>query len=182
MTRMKRGLVLALASLSAACGPAGSDAGETEEKDKVTASPTGNPGLVVGDTATTADNGTTMTVLSYEAAPLRVEGAKPDRGSEYSAIEVEGCAGPSSANSLMNVGPNAFVLRLPDGARVHSEGFSGDAKVKQPALRSMNPLPGECDRGFVTFQTPGGEKPKLVLFEEEFASAATIAWKVPDGR
>ena len=64
----------------------------------------------------------------------------------------------------------------------HPEGFGGEAKVKEPALRGMNPLPGECDRGFVTFQTPRGARPGLVLYEEQFVDKATVAWKVPDAR
>jgi len=62
------------------------------------------------------------------------------------------------------------------------EEFGEDAKVKEPALQSMNPLPGECGRGFVTFQTPTGERPELVLYEEQFVLEDTIAWKVPEKR
>src|SRR4028118_439012 len=80
--RMKHVLVLvtlALVSLSAACGPtnaatAGSDA---DGKRKVTSSPAKDPRLVLGDTATTADNGTTLAVPSYES-PSTVKGARPE--------------------------------------------------------------------------------------------------------
>jgi hypothetical protein len=68
----------------------------------------------------------------------------------------------------MQIGPEAFVLRLSDGTRLQPEGSDEKAKVKEPALQSMNPLPGECGRGFVTFQTPTGERPALVLYEEQF--------------
>ena len=174
---------LALVSLSAACGPtnaatAGSDA---DGKRKVTSPPAKDPTLVLGDTATTADNGTTLAVLSYES-PVTVKGAKPDRGFAFSGIEVKGCAGPDSENSLMHIGPGAFALQLQDGSRLPPEEFGGDAKVKEPALQSMNPLPGECGRGFVTFQTPTGERPELVLYEEQFVLEDTIAWKVPEKR
>jgi hypothetical protein len=72
-------VTLALVSLSAACGPtnaatAGSDA---DGKHKVTSSPAQDPRLVLGDTATTADNGTTLTVPSYES-PSTVKGARPE--------------------------------------------------------------------------------------------------------
>ena len=174
---------LALMSLSAACGPssaatAGSDA---DGKRKVTSSPAKDPRLVLGDTATTADNGTTLAVLSYES-PVTVKVAKPGRGFGFSGIEVKGCAGPDSENSLMHIGPGAFALRLQDGAVLQPEEFGEDAKVKEPALQSMNPLPGECGRGFVTFQTPTGERPELVLYEEQFVLENTIAWKVPEKR
>ncbi len=186
MSHMKRGLVLAvlaLASLSVACGPgtpasAGTDA---DEKKKVTASPAKDPGLVLGDTATTNGNGTTLAVLSYES-PVTVKNAEPRRGFEFSGIEVKGCAGPNSENSLMHIGPGAFELRLSDGTRLLPEEFGEKAKVEEPALESMNPLPGECGRGFVAFQTPAGERPELVLYDERFVLKKPIAWKVPGDR
>ena len=176
-------VALALVSLSAACGPesAASAGADADEKHKVTASPVEDPTLVVGDTATTAGNGTTLAVLSYES-PTTVKSAKPERGHEFSGIEVKGCAGESSENSLMQIGPGAFVLRLADGTRLPPEGLGDGEKVKEPALQSMNPLPGECDRGFVTFQTPLGERPEFLLYDEEFVLKNTIAWKVPQGR
>lgn len=176
-------VTLALASLSAACdtSTAASTGSGVKEEYKVTASPAEDPRLVLGDTATTADNGTTLTVLSYES-PVTVKNAEPDRGFEFSGIEVKGCAGPNSENSLMHIGPGAFVLRTPDGTRVQPEGFGEEAKVREPALQSMNPLPGECGRGFVTFQTPAGERPDLVLYDEQFVLKSTIAWKVPEKR
>lgn len=176
-------VILALLSLSAACGPgtAASAGSGAEEKPKVTASPAEDPRLVLGDKATTASNGTTLTVLSYES-PSKVEGARPKQGFEFSSVEVKGCAGPNSENSLMHIGPGAFVLRLPDGTRLQPEEFGEKAKVKTPALQSMNPLPGECGRGFVTFQTPTGERPELVLYDEQFVLKKSIAWKVPAKR
>jgi hypothetical protein len=176
-------IALALVSLSAACSPsnaamAGSDA---DGKHNVTSSPAKGPRLVLGETATTADNGTTLAVLSYES-PVTVKNAKPDRGFEFTSIEVKGCAGPDSENSLMHIGPGAFALRLQDSARLQPEEFSEGAKVKEPALQSMNPLPGECGRGFVTFQTPTGERPELVLYDEQFVLEDTIAWKATEKR
>ena len=184
--RMKHVLLLvtlALVSLSAAWGPGNpaSTGSDADGKHKITSSPARDPRLVLGDTATTADNGTTLAVLSYES-PVTVKDTEPDRGFEFSGIEVKGCAGPDSENSLMHIGPDAFVLRLPDGDRLQPEEFGGKAKVKEPALESMNPLPGECGRGFVTFQTPKGERPELVLYEEQFVLEDTIAWKVPKKR
>ena len=116
-------------------------------------------------------------MISYESSS-KVRGARPEEGFEFSAIEVEGCAGPDSENSLMHIGPGAFELRLPDGARLQPEDFGQNAKVREPALQSMNPLPGECGSGFVTFQTPAGKRPDLVLYDEQFVLKPTIAWKV----
>lgn len=177
-------VTVALVSLSAACDTstaASTGSGADEKRRVVTSSPARDPRLVLGDTATTASNGTTLAVLSYES-PTTVKGARPDRGYEFSRIEVKGCAGPDSENSLMQIGPGAFALRLPDGTRSLPEGLGDEAKVKKPALQSMNPLPGECDRGFVTFQAPKGERPELVLYDEQFVLKSTIAWEVPEKR
>ena len=176
-------VTLALVSLSAACdtGTAASTGSGADEKRRVTSSPAQDPRLVLGDTATTASNGTTLAVLSYES-PTTVRGAEPDGGHEFSGLEVEGCAGPNSENSLMQIGPGAFALRLADGTRLLPEGLGDGEKVKEPALQSMNPLPGECDRGFVTFQTPRDERPDLILYDEEFVLKNAIAWKVPEKR
>lgn len=183
---MKRGLVLIallmLTSISAACGPGavGSvdpDAETTREPAMSTAE---NLELVVGDQAVTNESGNKLTVYSYES-PLTLQGREPDPGFEFAAIEVEACNGPSDGRDLMQVGPNAFVLRLADGARVKPEVFAdGDAEVKKPALRTME-VRGACDRGFVTFQTPRGERPALVIFEEGFTTEAQpIEWTIPD--
>ena len=113
-------------------------------------------------------------------SPAGVKGATPEQGHEFAAVEVKGCAGPDSENSLMHISPGAFVLRMPDGTRLLPEGAEEGTKVKEPALQSMNPLPGECDRGFVTFQTPRDERPELLIYDEEFVLKNSIAWKVPE--
>jgi hypothetical protein len=71
---------------------------------------------------------------------------------------------------------------MPDGTRLQPEEFGEKSKIREPALESMNPGPGECGRGFVTFQTPTGERPDLVLYDEQFVLKSTIAWKVPEKR
>ena len=144
-------VMLGLMALSAACGPAtlGSSEvdGATEESPKPTVSTAKDPTLVVGDTATTTEDGNKLTVHSYES-PLSLGGSKPDPGSEFSAIEVEGCASPTSGRDLMHVGPVAFTLRMPDGTRVMPEVFANkDAEVEEPALQTMDAPPGKCDRG-----------------------------------
>lgn len=167
---MKRGLFLVsllLVSTLGACGPA--DGGTAEAGPKTAGEPassgTENAGLVVGDTATTTEDGNTLTVFSYES-PLSPEGsAEPRPGFEFSAIEAEGCASSSSGRDLMHVGSTAFVLRMPDGDRVMPTTDAREVGVKEPVLETMDPVPGQCARGFVVFQTPRGERPESVVFE-----------------
>lgn len=185
---MRRGFVLVmlvLVSMSAACGPGATGSGEPDTAaygtHRLTISTAENPKLTVGDTAITTEAGNKLTVHSYESS-LSLEGAKPDPGFEFSAIDVEGCASPTSGRDLMHVGPVAFTLQMPDGTRVMPEVFANkNAEVKEPALQTMDAGPGTCDRGFVTYQTPRGERPELVIFEEQFVTnVPDIAWKVPD--
>lgn len=182
---MKRGSVLialvVLTSILAACGAVGSADPDAESARAPAASAAENSELVVGDRAVTNESGNKLAVYSYES-PVTLQGSEPDPGFEFSVIDVESCNGPAAGRDLMQVGPNAFVLRLPDGTRVKPEVFAdGDAKVKEPALRNME-VRGACDRGFVTFQTPRGERPDLVIFEESFTTEEPrpIEWKIPD--
>lgn len=183
---MKRGLFLvamALVAISAACGPGaarpvGSDAKATRGP---TMSPVKDPKLVVGEKATTTKDGNTLIVLSY-GSPVSLGDEEPERDSEFSVIKAEACASGSSGEDAMYVGSNAFTLRLPGGESVQPEGFLADAKVEQPNLQTMDPLPGECATGFVTFQTPRDERPELVVFKERFVLQPAIAWKVPSRR
>lgn len=46
----------------------------------------------------------------------------------------------------------------------------------------MDPSPGECERGYVIYETPRGEKAELVVFEDTLTETQAIAWKVPDAR
>lgn len=55
--------------------------------------------------------------------------------------------------------------------------------VKEAVLETMGPVPGQCECGFVVFQTPRIERPELVVFEEQFKAereAQPIKWAVPD--
>lgn len=182
---MKRLVLMAvvLVSVLAGCGPGGSgeSAAVTNTEHKPTVSMPGDPSLSVGDEATSTETGNTLTVLSYESPVVPAGSPEPRAGFEFSAIEVEGCAGASSGRDLMSISPNAFTLRLSDGTHVRP-GVSGDKDpdAKQPALMTMNPPPGECEHGFITYQTPQGERPDLVVFEDPFTTETpAIAWKVP---
>ncbi len=144
---------------------------------------TENAELVVGDTATTTEDGNTLTVFSYESPLPSTNSPGPGPDSEFSAIEVEGCASSSSGRDLMHVGSPAFVLQMPDGDRILPVKEAQETGVKEAVLETMDPVPGQCERGFVVFQTPRGERPEFVVFEEQFKSereALSISWAVPD--
>lgn len=178
---MRVGIFVVALAMTLVVGCQAADAGLEDAAatgKKITDSPAGNPRLVVGDVAITTEDGNELAVISYES-PVSIDGAKPKPAFEYSVIEVEGCSSRSSGRDEMHIGANGFTLRLPESGDVHAEGFDGDGRVKQPDLETMDAAPGSCDRGFVTFQTPEGEKAELVLFEEQFVLEEVIAWEIP---
>ena len=136
----------------------------------------------MGDTSTTTEDGNTLTVFAYESplAPTNSPESGPD--SEFSAIEVEGCASSSSGRNLMHVGSPAFVLQKPSD-RILPVKEAQETGVTEAVLETMDPVPGQCERGFVVFQTPRDERPEFVVFEEQFKAereAPPKRWAVPD--
>ncbi len=161
----------------------GSTVSGTETTEASSRLATENAELVVGDTATTTKDGNTLTVFSYESPLTSTNSPGPGPDSEFSAIEVEGCASSSSGRDLMHVGSPAFVLQMPDGDRILPVKEAQETGVKEAVLETMDPVPGQCERGFVVFQTPRGERPELVVFEEQFKAereAPPIRWTVPN--
>jgi len=184
---MKHWLVLVsllLIPVLGGCSFAGGGPAAVGEKvGESTKSTTENAELVVGDTATTTEDGNTLTVFSYESPLAPTNSPEPGPDSEFSAIEVEGCASSSSGRDLMHVGSPAFVLQMPDGDRILPVKEAQETGVKEAVLETMDPVPGQCERGFVVFQTLRGERPEFVVFEEQFKSkteAPPIRWTVPD--
>lgn len=172
-------VVVLTASSLVACGTPSGGAGEAAKKP--TRSPVGNPSLTVGDTAVVERNGTELTVHSYESPLPSAESSERNPGFEFSAIEVEECASTSSGGNSMVVTPNAFILGLPGGARATPEVSTANLGLKKPVLQSMDPAPGDCERGYIIYQMPRGERPETVIFKDTLILARTIAWKVPDG-
>lgn len=179
-------VVLLLASVLTACdpGPVNEVGADPKPAKKPTHSPVDSPRLVVGDTAVLEESlQTELTVYSYESPLSSMGNAKPEPGFEFSAAEVEGCASLSSSGDPMIITPNAFTLRLPGGDTVLPEEITGEGPVeRKPVLQSMDPSPGECERGYVIYETPRGEKAELVVFEDTLTETQAIAWKVPDAR
>lgn len=125
-----------------------------------------NADLMVGETARTSA-GNEVTVHSYESvAPADTFQPKP--GFEFQAADVEGCAGPDIEGSA-GFNPFDFALQMPDNTRLQS-----DIGVKEPPLNDTTLTPGDCVRGWVTFQVPEGETPTSVIY----TASSIIKWAV----
>jgi Domain of unknown function (DUF4352) len=122
----------------------------------------------MGETATLA-SGDQVTVYSYTssvAPPNQFSTPKP--GNEFSVIDAEACAG----NASMSINPQSFGLQMPDNSRLDPAFTS----AVEPRLNLSNLAPGDCARGYVTFETPQGQAPDFVLFEQ--SNAPPVKWSV----
>jgi hypothetical protein len=183
-------VLVVLVLVFGACGPAGGgDQAETVTVIKTVPADEGSgrakeegPELALGETFTTSGAGNEVTVLSYESPLTPAGSSRPDPGFEFSAVEVEGCASRDPDNYRMMVGPASFSLQMPDGARVQPETGGDVARVTERALVTMEPVLGGCESGFVVFQTPEGERPEIVLFEDQFTTTDSMSagWTIPD--
>ncbi len=130
--------------------------------------------LVLGDAASIADGGW-LTVHSYESpvsAPSSKKHSEP--GHEFSAIEVEGYAGENIEDYLDGLGESDFKLQMPDNTRLQ---WAFAVYLKQPALHYTRLTPGDCVRGWITFQTPQVDKPKFVVYSRK---RTVLKWSIPE--
>lgn len=129
----------------------------------------------VGDTIETAV-GNRLTVYGYEA-PVSSgnEFLEPDPGNIYAAIDVEGCVN-QQASEAATINPFDFELQARDNRR-----YEADVGIKEPTLNDTTVIPGDCVRGFVTFQFPQRQKPAFVVFETYDAdfNPVVLKWAIP---
>lgn len=81
----------------------------------------------------------------------------PEPGNIYIAFDVEGCANSTEAATL---NPNYFRVQMPDSSRINS--YIG---IREPALNHTELVPGDCVRGWVTFEVPEAQRPTSINFE-----------------
>lgn len=125
----------------------------------------------VGDTAYFQDS--KVTVISYmpNMQPTN-EFLQPKAGTQYAAIDVEGCANQDAANQV-TLNPFDFQLVMPDNTRLQPS-FGGP----EPALNHGNLLAGDCLRGYVTFEVPQGQSPKAVLYAKMISNKQPTKWTI----
>lgn len=172
---MRRLAVLVLVALA---GCSGVDEGTKVESSP--SAPTDQPAAVETTTAPTRANvvgdkvalrnGDTVQVYSYNSGITSGnQFLRPKAGMQYVAIDVEGCA--KAASPFGTVNPFSFHLAMPDNTRLQS-----GVPAKEPALNSGAQAPGDCIRGWVTFEVPTGAKPAAVIFDE---LGTSVKWAIP---
>ena len=125
----------------------------------------------LGSTLTVTPGDHKVTVYAYRS-PVTSNNrfTQPEAGFTFAAVEVQQCAGPSGDR----FGPNRFdwELAMPDNSRL-DPAFS---TVVEPELGSSPLGPGDCIRGWISFEVPTGTTPRHVVYNEVTTGAAK--WRV----
>jgi hypothetical protein len=112
--------------------------------------------------------GNTVVVYAYEGRTTAGPSSPPP-GKVFAAADVGGCAGPEGVELGLN--PFDFELQMPDNTRLQPS-YSGS---KEPRLRSSPLPPGECIRGWITFEVPQATKAKAIIFN----GSSVVKWSLP---
>jgi hypothetical protein len=83
------------------------------------------------------------------------------------AVDVEACA----TSDKLDISPGEFELQLDDNTRAERSIAS-----HKPELHSTTVAPGDCLRGFVTYDVPNGRTPTMVMSED--FSGTILRWKL----
>lgn len=122
----------------------------------------------VGQTAT-LDNGNSVTVFSGQSGvPSRESVYEARTGMDFFVIEAEVCV-PESAPEPSYFTPREFSLLNDDTVR-----RMASVPTKLPALRGATVEPGECNRGYITFEVEEGEEPRAVAYE----GSSLVEWEL----
>lgn len=153
-------------------GLSGCTGGSTDRSTPPTTAPSVGPLLgtfAIGQRATLPDgDGVQVHGFSADITPSN-QFSRPRPGSTFAVIDVEACSGPSpTPGGLLN--PFFFHLVMPDTSTVQA-----GIPVKDPPLNVAALTPGECRRGFVTFEVPSGVTPVEVVYG---IPEASIRWTV----
>jgi hypothetical protein len=130
--------------------------------------------LSIGDTAI-FNYDDTVTVYSYTSPAQPANNIwTPAPGTQYAAIDVEGCAGDvevtDAANTQMTFNPFSFTLQMLDNTRLQPT-----VGVVEPVLVAVSLPPEDCLRGSVSFEVPQGQTPSYVIFTKPSQESARWA-------
>jgi hypothetical protein len=114
--------------------------------------------------------GNTVTVDGFDPA-VTSRNVQPLSGRVFTAIDVGGCISSTSASAADGPGPAFFELVLADDSRSRAL-ISG---VRVPELRASRLAPGECIRGWISFEPPAGVKAVAVVFN----ASTLVRWTIP---
>jgi hypothetical protein len=106
-----------------------------------------------------------ITVFSVGPVESNNRFLKPAAGMVYEAADVQECASPTEDRG---VNPDDFDLQMPDNTRA-----SHTIAIKDPGFHATTLGPGQCLRGWITYEIPRGQTPALILL----TSSTDIMWR-----
>lgn len=111
-----------------------------------------------------------LTITVYAADDGFAHQFGPPSGRRYYAVEVEACAKTEPAE----VNPADFEIHMEDDTRF----FSAPSK-REPGLRLSILAPGDCTRGWITFEIPENGRPKYVVYTDFWVQpAVSVKWRL----
>jgi hypothetical protein len=138
-----------------------------ESPDETTTTTTTQPApQPVGATQATSKGKVTVKGVQNNVVPDD-EFSRPGANARLFAIDVEACA----TSDKLDISPGEFELQLDDNTRAERSIAS-----HKPELHSTTVAPGDCLRGFVTYDVPNGRTPTMVMSED--FSGTILRWKL----
>lgn len=128
--------------------------------------PQAEENLKVGGTAKLKSGGSLTLVSSETGVPQDEAAYRPGRGMEFFIVGIEACVS-ESADEPVFFSPREFGLLGSDKVR-----RIATVPAKMPALRGARVSPGNCNKGYLTFQIEQGADPGSVLFE----GSSVVRW------
>jgi len=135
--------------------------------------PAGRPVTLTASDFTVDPGIRNVTVFALSApVPAPSESDAPQLGKEFAVADVRACAVP--AGSQDGLTGALFNLVFSGGARVSPS----DTVAKGPNLLDIQGMgPGQCSRGYITFEIATGTHPTGVTYEP--GPLRTYEWKLP---
>lgn len=125
----------------------------------------------MGETAA-LDSGNSITLISGQSGVPSDESVyQAPAGMDFFVIEAEVCV-PEDATEPSYFTPREFNLLNDDTVR-----RMASVPTLLPALRGSSVEPGECNRGYITFQVEDGEEPQAVIYE----GSSVVEWELGEG-
>jgi FlaG/FlaF family flagellin (archaellin) len=145
-----------------------------KQKETATTTPTTQEkpktNFAIGDMVRFKDN---QTIVAYSYLPevnSSNQFLQPKPGNKYVAVDVEGCAA-SNASTATQLNMFSFELVMSNNTRI-----SPTVSIIEPGLNSVDLLPGDCGRGYVTFEIPKDQKPSSLTFKPLAANQQPVKW------
>jgi len=96
---------------------------------------------------------------------------QPAPGKKYFAVDMGGCASRANTGAT-SLNMFSFTLQMPDDTRLPPT-----IAAREPGLGAVELVPGDCARGWVTFEVPLTQQP-VVLNYTSIGGSTVLKWSL----